>query len=69
MSCETYQALVDILETSNTQLSTQEIATKIKLSRSVTILYLNKCLEKGEDQQTGKIPVYWQLTRETTPTA
>ena len=68
MRLETYQHLVDILETSNTPMSTQEIATKIQLSRSVTSLYLNKLLEKGEVQQTGKKPVYWQLTRATTPT-
>lgn len=67
MRLETYQHLVDILETSNTPMSTQEIATKIQLSRSVTSLYLNKLLEKGEVQQTGKKPVYWQLTRATTP--
>ena len=36
MRLETYQHLVDILETSNTPMSTQEIATKIQLSRSVT---------------------------------
>lgn len=54
MRLETYQHLVDILETSNTPMSTQEIATKIQLSRSVTSLYLNKLLEKGEVQQTGK---------------
>ena len=52
MRLETYQHLVDILETSNTPMSTQEIATKIQLSRSVTSLYLNKLLEKGEVQQT-----------------
>lgn len=57
MRLETYQHLVDILETSNTPMSTQEIATKIQLSRSVTSLYLNKLLEKGEVQQTGKKPV------------
>lgn len=68
MRLETYQHLVDILETSNTPMSTQEIATKIQLSRSVTSLYLNKLLEKGEVQQTGKKPVYWQLTRATNPT-
>ena len=51
MRLETYQHLVDILETSNTPMSTQEIATKIQLSRSVTSLYLNKLLEKGEVQQ------------------
>lgn len=68
MRLETYQHLVDILETSDTPMSTQEIATKIQLSRSVTSLYLNKLLEKGEVQQTGKKPVYWQLTRATTPT-
>ena len=44
MRLETYQHLVDILETSNTPMSTQEIATKIQLSRSVTSLYLNKLL-------------------------
>lgn len=56
MRLETYQHLVDILETSDTPMSTQEIATKIQLSRSVTSLYLNKLLEKGEVQQTGKNP-------------
>ena len=53
MRLETYQHLVDILETSNNPMSTQEIATKIQLSRSVTSLYLNILVEKGEVQQTG----------------
>ena len=66
MRLETYQHLVDILETSNTPMSTQEIATKIQLSRSVTSLYLNKLLEKVKSTN-GKKTVYWQLTRATTP--
>ena len=66
MRLETYQHLVDILETSNTPMSTQEIATKIQLSRSVTSLYLNKLLEKVKSNKRKK-PVYWQLTRATTP--
>ncbi len=53
---ETYQHLVDILETSNTPMSTQEIAKKIQLSRSVTSLYLNKLLEKGESNKREKNP-------------
>ena len=47
MRLETYQHLVDILETSNTPMSTQEIATKF-ISRSVTSLYLNKLLKSNK---------------------
>ena len=54
MRLETYQHLVDILETSNTPMSTQEIATKIQLSRSVTSLYLNKLLEKVKSNKREK---------------
>lgn len=59
MRQETYYKLMEILNMYPKPLTTIEIAEAIHLSRSVTSLYLNELLERGDVIQTGTKPVYW----------
>ena len=64
MRQETYYKLMEILNMYPKPLTTIEVAEAIHLSRSVTSLYLNELLERGDVIQTGTKPVYWQLAVE-----
>lgn len=62
---DTKKRLFEILSQERA-MTTQEIANLISLSRSVTSLYLNELLERGEVIKSGKKPVYWSLIKKNT---
>ncbi|EOT39929.1 sigma 54-interacting transcriptional regulator [Enterococcus columbae] len=68
MRQETYYQLIDVLKKCANPVTTIEVAKAVNLSRSVTSLYLNELLERGDVVQTGSKPVYWQLAKQDEPT-
>lgn len=56
-----------ISNSSHTSLSTEEIAEKLSLSRSVVSGYLSKLFKEGRVEKTSTRPVYWTIKKETEP--
>ncbi|AYW44839.1 sigma 54-interacting transcriptional regulator [Tetragenococcus koreensis] len=61
MKIKTRQDLLAALKKGKPDMTTTEIAEAVKLSRSVTSLYLNELLANGEVIKKGSKPIYWQL--------